>query len=195
MRNIISRSQTSVIIEADGPHKAFNVTDFDPNSNTSNLSLLECELNTNLRNFNEKSLFSNIQEESQCQFTADETQSPSKPNSSLKNPDPNEPLLVPDINEKNFTPMKAETVENVQEIEQMYTVPVEPHVCAICRKSFADQSLLDSHMVEEHCDWKYTCEHCPKSEYLLKRYIFFSFWVQMHWLLYSYVILWCLVVT
>lgn len=144
LKNLLSRTSTSVIVEPENCYKNIN----EQNKAVSSLSVLDYNINSTVMNSTENIVLVNL--ENEINVYDDE-----------KTTDEHEP---------NFNGIQSQ-IENYNEAD--IETPVEnidknettKKVCPVCRKAFTSQTWFSKHMQKEHSEEKFCCTQCPKSKY------------------------------
>ncbi|KAL0850638.1 hypothetical protein ABMA28_012392 [Loxostege sticticalis] len=142
LKNLLSRTSTSVIVEPENCYKNIN----EQNKAVSSLSVLDYNINSTDMNSTENIVLVNL--ENEINVYDDE-----------KTTDEHEP---------NFNGIQSQ-IENCNEAD--IETPVEnidrnettKKVCPVCRKAFTSQTWFSKHMQKEHSEEKFCCTQCPKT--------------------------------
>ncbi|CAG9133705.1 unnamed protein product [Plutella xylostella] len=182
LKNILSRSQTSVIVQPEPA--STNITQQIPKNIIPNYYLTDFELSPD--NFVEK----NLADDGNAKLDTDSTGlehylATAETNMRLSTENPtgveesgdNQEKYVCAICQNSFANQTsvAEHIENTHMNENKVdnlncedSVQRDAHnkknqICPICRKAFTFKAWLDRHMGKEHAGQKYTCKHCTKT--------------------------------
>ncbi|XP_047539445.1 zinc finger protein 771-like [Vanessa atalanta] len=146
LKNIASRSETSIIIEPE------TFKSIEPETNKLRLTLPEYKLSIGITSFNNTNNFNNAA----CNLSSIKDISSDNVHTVTKNCKPlNEIVNKDDSNQKISKEIGDENSIEVEETKKI--------ICPACRKSFVSQKWFTKHMEKEHSGHKYICDRCPKS--------------------------------
>lgn len=145
LKNIASRSETSIIIEPEA-YKSV-----EPGPNILRLTLPEYKLSIGIANSTSCNIFDNSENDNINNM-------PEIPNNAIP--------AITNCEVMNETPDNSNIYERNQNTVSENTKVVDETkkiACPVCRKTFISQKWFNKHMEKEHSGNKYTCAHCPKS--------------------------------